>query len=167
MQPFAYEEIDLGFSHVSATTQKTAGHDKHNTKINESPSACLKFAQRPVWIKKEIISFTVVASAKFHPPVVKNVVLTLFQGDILLEDQHPWLSLCFSIYIDKSRKSLLAKVDCWHAITSVMRLLGDFGIQEVIRRNLLKKRYLQRKNCLHFALLQHQILVHGRGVQVF
>jgi len=30
--------------------------------------------------KKEIISFTVIAPAEFHPPVVKNVVLTLFQG---------------------------------------------------------------------------------------
>jgi len=26
VQPFSYEEIDLGFSHVAATTQKTAGH---------------------------------------------------------------------------------------------------------------------------------------------
>jgi len=41
VQPFAYEEIDLGFSHVAATTQKTAGHDKRNTKINESQSSCL------------------------------------------------------------------------------------------------------------------------------
>jgi len=28
--------------------------------------------------KKEIISFTVIASAEFHTPVVTNVVLTLF-----------------------------------------------------------------------------------------
>jgi len=26
VQPFSYEEIDLGFSHVVATTQKTTGH---------------------------------------------------------------------------------------------------------------------------------------------
>jgi len=26
VQPFSYEEIDLGFLHVAATTQKTAGH---------------------------------------------------------------------------------------------------------------------------------------------
>jgi len=26
VQPFTCEEIDLGFSHVAATTQKTAGH---------------------------------------------------------------------------------------------------------------------------------------------
>jgi len=26
MQPFSCEEIDFGFSHVVATTQKTAGH---------------------------------------------------------------------------------------------------------------------------------------------
>jgi len=90
----------------------------------------MRFAQIPVWIKKEIISFTVVASAEFHPPIVKSVVLTLFQGDFSLEGQHPWLSLCFSFYVDKGRKSLLAKVDCWHATKSVMRLLRDFGIQE-------------------------------------
>jgi len=28
----------------------------------------------------EIISFIVIAPAEFHPPVVKNVVLALFQG---------------------------------------------------------------------------------------
>ena len=37
---FTYEEINLGFSHVSATTQKTAGHETRNTKINESQSSC-------------------------------------------------------------------------------------------------------------------------------
>jgi len=26
VRPFSYEEIDLGFSHVAATTQKTVGH---------------------------------------------------------------------------------------------------------------------------------------------
>jgi len=30
--------------------------------------------------KEEIISFTVIAPAEFHPPFVKNMVLTLFQG---------------------------------------------------------------------------------------
>jgi len=40
VQFFTYEEINLGFSHVSATTQKTAGHDTRNTKINESQSSC-------------------------------------------------------------------------------------------------------------------------------
>jgi len=30
--------------------------------------------------KEEIISFTVIAPSEVHPPVVKNVVLTLFQG---------------------------------------------------------------------------------------
>jgi len=35
----------------------------------------MKFAQHPVRIKKEITSFTVIATAVFHPPVVKNVVL--------------------------------------------------------------------------------------------
>jgi len=34
----------------------------------------------PSMNKKEIISFTVIAPTEFHPPVVKNVVLTLFQG---------------------------------------------------------------------------------------
>jgi len=43
----------------------------------------------PSMNKKEIISFTVVASAELHPPIVKNVVLTLFQGDFSLEGQHP------------------------------------------------------------------------------
>ena len=34
-----HEVIDLGFSHVAATTQKTAGHDTRNTAINESQSS--------------------------------------------------------------------------------------------------------------------------------
>jgi len=42
----------------------------------------MKFVQHPVWIKKEIISFAVIAPAEFHPLVVKNVVLTLFQGRV-------------------------------------------------------------------------------------
>ena len=33
----------------------------------------------PSMNKKEIISFTVIAAAEFHTPVVKNVALTLFQ----------------------------------------------------------------------------------------
>jgi len=37
-------------------------------------------AQHPVWLKKEIISFTVIAPDEFQPSGVKNVVLTLFQG---------------------------------------------------------------------------------------
>jgi len=40
----------------------------------------MKHVQHPEWIKKEIISFTVIAPAEFPPLVVKNVVLTLFQG---------------------------------------------------------------------------------------
>jgi len=40
----------------------------------------MKFVQQPIWMKKEIISFTVIAPAEFHPPAVKNVVLTPFQG---------------------------------------------------------------------------------------
>jgi len=32
VQPFTYEEIDLGFSYVAATTQKKAGHGTRNTK---------------------------------------------------------------------------------------------------------------------------------------
>jgi len=39
----------------------------------------MKFVQHQVWIK-ETTSFTVIAPAEFHPPVVKSVVLTLFQG---------------------------------------------------------------------------------------
>jgi len=39
VHPFTYKELDLGFSHVAATTQKTAGHDKCYTKINESQSS--------------------------------------------------------------------------------------------------------------------------------
>ena len=52
----------------------------------------MKFAQHPVWIKKEIIPFTTIAPAEFHPPVVKNMFLTLFQGRFSYEDQHPWMS---------------------------------------------------------------------------
>jgi len=40
----------------------------------------MKFVQHSVRIKKEIIAFIVIALAEFHPLVVKNVVLTLFQG---------------------------------------------------------------------------------------
>jgi len=32
--------------------------------------------------KEEIICFTVIAPAEFNPPVVQNVVLTLFQGHV-------------------------------------------------------------------------------------
>jgi len=39
----------------------------------------MKFVQQSVSIKKEIISYTAIAPAEFHPPVVKNVVLALFQ----------------------------------------------------------------------------------------
>jgi len=31
-------------------------------------------------VKKKHISFAVIAAAEFHPPVVKNEVLTLYQG---------------------------------------------------------------------------------------
>ena len=75
MQPFAYEEIDLGFSHVATTTQKTAGHGTHNTKINESQSSCSwSFHNIQYEYKKEIISFTVIAPTEFNPPDVNNVV---------------------------------------------------------------------------------------------
>jgi len=40
VQFFTYDEINLGFSHVSVATQKTAGHDTRNTEINESQSSC-------------------------------------------------------------------------------------------------------------------------------
>jgi len=75
----------------------------------------------------------------------------------------------FFILYRKGQK-ILARKGRLHAIKNVNWLLGDLGIQEcweVIHKSLLKKRHLQRKNCLHFTLLQHQILVHGRGVQVF
>jgi len=203
VRPFSYEEIDLGFSHVAATTQKTVGHGtrgvtwwgkedaipRHrvtmgvpnqcrghpmaagvpkslnnvtstsfnielnvyeraqfriwgrqrcflplapsnlvaplhgtrNNKINESQPSC----SETVWMKKEIIWFSVIDLAEFHPPIVKNVVLTLFQGRCSQEDQHPWLSLFFSFYLDKSRKSLLANVGCLHAIKNVNHLLGE------------------------------------------
>jgi len=38
VQPFIYEEIDLGFSQVAATTQKTAGHDTRNTNCERHSS---------------------------------------------------------------------------------------------------------------------------------
>jgi len=41
VQPFTSREIDLGFSHVAGTTQKTTRHETHNTKINEKQSSCL------------------------------------------------------------------------------------------------------------------------------
>jgi len=39
VQFFTYEEINLDFSHVSAITYKTTGHDTRNNKINESQSS--------------------------------------------------------------------------------------------------------------------------------
>jgi len=33
-----------------------------------------------------------------------------------------------SFYFDKSRKSLLAKVGCWHAIKNVNRLWGEISV---------------------------------------
>ena len=62
----------------------------------------------------------------------------------------------FSLYFDKSRKSFLAKEDCWLPIKNVKSLfVCDFSIQEcweVTRKNLLRKRHSQRKNRLHFTL---------------
>jgi len=40
VQPFTYEDIDLGVLHVVVTMQKTAGHGTCKTKINESYSSC-------------------------------------------------------------------------------------------------------------------------------
>jgi len=83
VQFFTYEEINLGFSHVSAYLQQhrkrqdmthvTLKLMKVNLPVHE---VCTTISMN----KKEVISFTVVAPAEFHPPVVKNMVLTLFQG---------------------------------------------------------------------------------------
>jgi len=42
VQFVTYEEINLGFSHVAATTQKTAGHDTRHTKINDTRHTKIK-----------------------------------------------------------------------------------------------------------------------------
>jgi len=34
----------------------------------------------------------------------------------------------FSFYFDKGRKSLLAKVGCWHATKNVNRLWGEISV---------------------------------------
>jgi len=44
--------IYISVSHVAATTQKTAGHGKSNTKINESPSSYHEVCATPSMNKK-------------------------------------------------------------------------------------------------------------------
>jgi len=67
------------------------------------------------------------AAAKFHPPVVKNQVSTLFQGILSYEDQHPWLSFHFiSTRAENPYKGgLLA---CEQKQKSIFD--GNFGVQK-------------------------------------
>ena len=69
------------------------------------------------------------AAADFHPPVVKNEVSTLFQGILLYEDQHPWLSLPFHFILTRAENpykgGLLA---CEQNQKSLFD--WDFGVQE-------------------------------------
>jgi len=78
VQPFTDEEFDLGCTPVATETQKTAM--TRHTKLNESWSCTLRSCTTPSVNKKKRISFIMNAAAEFHPPVVKNGVLTLFQG---------------------------------------------------------------------------------------
>jgi len=81
MQPFTYEEINLGFSQVAATMKKTTGHNTHVTlRLMTVNLPAHEVYTTSIVNKKEIISFTMIAPAEFHQPVVKNVVSTLFQG---------------------------------------------------------------------------------------
>jgi len=57
-----------------------AGHGTRSTKNNESQSSCSCSLYNTQYGKKEIISFTVIFPAEFHPLVLKNVLSTLFQG---------------------------------------------------------------------------------------
>ena len=90
VQPFTDEGFDLGYTLVATKTQKMAM--TRHTKFNESRSCSLRSCTTPsvnkkrVWTKKRI-SFIMNAAAGFHPPVVKNEVLALFQGILSCEDQ--------------------------------------------------------------------------------
>jgi len=81
------------------------------------------------------------------------------------------MGLFFSFYFDNSRKSLLAKVGCWHTIKNVNRLLGEhlvFTNDETRYQNICQESDIYSvKNRLHFTLSQHKILVHGQSAQVF
>jgi len=83
-QPFTDEEFDLGYTPVATKTQKTAM--TRHTKFNQSRSCSVRSCTTPsvnkkqrVWTKINI-SFIMNAATEFHPPVVKNEVLVLFQG---------------------------------------------------------------------------------------
>ena len=129
VQPFTFEEIDLGFSHVAATTQKTAGHGTRNTKINESQSSCsIKFVQHPVWITtgNHLIYCDCsrwISSASWEKCGFNTVSRAFF-----IRRSKSLNEFVFSFYFDKSRKSLLVKIGSWLAIKNVNRLLGEISV---------------------------------------
>jgi len=128
VQPFTFEKIDLGFSHVAATTQKTAGHATRNIKINESQSSCsIKFVQHPVWITKgnHLIYCDCsrwISSVSCEKCGFNTVSRVFFKRPTSLNE------FVFSFYFYKSRKSLLVKIGRWLAIKNVNRLLGEISV---------------------------------------
>jgi len=79
VQPFTYEEIDWGFSCVVATRRKRQDTTHVKLKLMKVDFPAHEVCTIPNMDKKRT-SFAVIAPAKFHSPVVKNVILTLFQG---------------------------------------------------------------------------------------
>jgi len=77
VQPFAYEEIDMGFAHLAATTQKTAQITQKLKKVNlPAHEVCTT----PTINKTRNNLIYCDCSAGIHPPAVKNVIITLFLG---------------------------------------------------------------------------------------
>jgi len=115
----------------------------------------MKFTQHPLWIKKEIICCDC-SPLNFIRQVWKMWFQPSFKGVFHKRINILGWVCFFSLYFDKSRKSFLAKEDCWLPIKKVKSLIVcDFSIQEcweVTRKNLLRKRHSQRKNRLHFTL---------------
>ena len=118
------------FSHVAATTQKTAGHGTRNTKINESKSIFLLswslYNTQCEPKKKSPLNCDCsrwISSASFEKCGLNPVSKAFF-----IRGSKSLTEFAFSFYFDKIRKSLLAKVDCWHRITNVNRILGEISV---------------------------------------
>jgi len=149
----------LGLFVCSCKTQKAAGHCTRNTKINKSRFFLLmKFVQHPVRIKKK--------SSHLLWLLPLNLIRHLWRSGFkpisrafFIRGSTFSIDFVFFILFLQEQKILARKGRLLACDQKRKSPIGwDFAIQkcwEVIRKNLLTKRHLQRKNRLHFALLQH------------
>ena len=104
-----HEEIDLGFSHVAATTQKTAGHNTRNTAINESQSSrSWSLYNTQCELKKSSHLLWLIVPTEFHPPVVKNMVFTVSRA-FFIRGSTSLIEFVFVILFRQEQKILARK----------------------------------------------------------